>query len=219
MHSLEGARNQFMHREVIQVLRQEVLLGSIPAGTIIDESVVSAQYGFEIADSRIAIEALVARRLLRRERNGVVRVALIPAEDVDDIYRSRELIERECIRRLAANRKAPKVAREANNLIRGLVRSDPIDVVGPDMNFHISLIEAAGSTRVTMMFRSLADEVRLCMAQVQGAALLPTRLIVDEHEAILRHIDAGDVEQATVTIRRHLSRARERLVSHIVPPR
>lgn len=219
MQSASSETGEPPHVSVIRALRRDVLTGRLQAGASVDEDLVGSLYGADLAVARIAIEDLVGRRLLRRVRGRGVTVARIPAEAVDDIYRARELIERECILRLAANCHIPYGAREANQKIQGLVSDDPLSVVGPDMSFHLSLVEAARSHRVTTMYRSLADEVRLCMVQVQGAALLPTQLIADEHDAILRHISAGDADQAATMIRRHLSRARERLVSHLISAR
>jgi len=66
--------------------------------------------------------------------------------------------------------------------------------------------------RTSRLYRTLASEVALCMAQVQGNQLLDQTTIVAEHDGLLALIEAGDGEKAAVLLAAHLGRARERLV-------
>ena len=70
-------------------------------------------------------------------------------------------------------------------------RSGSYAVVEPDMRFHTSLIDALGSTRTSAMYHSLAFEVKLCMAQLQGRQRLSPEIIVAEHARLLELIEAG----------------------------
>lgn len=80
-----------------------------------------------------------------------------------------------------------------------------------DMRFHRSLIDAVGSERTSRLYDSLASEVVFCMSQVQGASLLSTGVIADEHAQIMRLIEAGDGDASPALLSVHLGRARERL--------
>ena len=53
------------------------------------------------------------------------------------------------------------------------------------MRFHTALIDAARNVRTSRMYRSIASEVKLCMAQVQGRQLLSPAIIVAGHERIV----------------------------------
>lgn len=106
----------------------------------------------------------------------------------------------------------PDEARRANAEIAALGEASALDVVDPDMRFHTSLVDAMASPRLSRVYSSLAGEVRLGMAQVQGNSLLPTALIHAEHECLLGLVEAGDGDGAVALLERHLARARERLV-------
>ncbi|NKU38647.1 FCD domain-containing protein, partial [Rhodococcus hoagii] len=100
-----------------------------------------------------------------------------------------------------------------NSEIATLTDGAPLSVVEPDMRFHTSLVDAAGSPRTSRIFRTLVSEVRLCMVQVQGKHLLTTSSIVAEHRQILEALADGDGERAVAVLTGHLSRARERLAA------
>jgi DNA-binding GntR family transcriptional regulator len=97
-------------------------------------------------------------------------------------------------------------------VIRSLDDTSAFAVVKPDMAFHTALIDGLNSERTSRLYRSLATEVTLCMAQVQGHHLLDNTLIVAEHDGILDLLAAGDGRRAAALLGVHLGRARERLV-------
>jgi DNA-binding GntR family transcriptional regulator len=113
---------------------------------------------------------------------------------------------------LAVKRLVPDGTREANDAIRATVDDSAFAVVKPDMAFHTALIDGVGSVRTSRLYRSLASEVTLCMAQVQGRHLLDTKMIVAEHDGLLDLVGSGDGTGAAALLDIHLSRARERLV-------
>ena len=108
------------------------------------------------------------------------------------------------LRELAAERCVPTSAAAANERVRqagaSIAVSGPIASVEPDMQFHASLVEAIGSPRLERMYRSLVDEVRVCMAQVQGRKLLSVEQIAAEHQEILEHLEAGDADSAVACL-------------------
>lgn len=197
---------------VAQDLRRQLFRGQLTSDEPLTEAGVSAQYEVARPTAKAAIEKLVAEGLLVRGTHRSARVPLLDAEDARDIYRTRADIESVVLRRLAAARTVPDAARVANAEIAALGDASALDVVDPDMRFHTSLVDAVASPRLSRAYLSLASEVRLCMAQVQGNSLLSTDLIHAEHERLLRLIEAGDGDGVVALLERHLARARERLV-------
>lgn len=196
-------------------LRRRVLAGELEPGASIGEVELAVTYEIARPTAKAAIENLVRERLLTRSAHKAARVVKLSPEDARDIYRSREIIETEVMRTLAGKRRVPNAAREANGEILALTDASPREIVDPDMRFHRSLVDALGSARTSEMYESLASEVVLCMAQVQGAALLPAGLIAAEHERLLQHIEAGEGDAAAALLSRHIGRARERLAERL----
>jgi DNA-binding GntR family transcriptional regulator len=196
-------------------LRTRVLSGELEPEAALAEVDVADTYEVARPTAKAAIENLVRERLLVRSAHKTARVVRLSPDDARDIYRTRAIIEAEALRALAHTRRVPDDARAANAEIAALDGASPRDVVDPDMRFHRSLIDALGSERTSRVYASLASEVVFCMSQVQGASLLPTALIADEHERLLALIEAGDGDAAAALLREHLARARERLVERL----
>ncbi|WP_197519819.1 GntR family transcriptional regulator [Pseudonocardia sp. HH130630-07] len=197
---------------IAEDLRRSVLTGELGPGAALTEAEVAGRYEVARATAKAAIERLVAESLLERTTHKTARVVRLGPDDVRDIYLSRAFLEAEVLRRLArSGTPVPEAARAANAEIRRRWDGSSFDIVDPDMRFHTALVDAAGTVRTSRMYRSLASEVTLCMAQVQGRQLLSPELVVAEHERIVELVEAGDGDGAAQLLDEHLARARELL--------
>ncbi len=192
-------------------LRNQVLESAFAPDSPLTEADVAARYDVARATAKAAIERLVSEKVLVRKNHKTARVVKLGPDDVRDIYRTRTYLESEVLRRLAARREVPEEAVLANEEIDALWHSGQWNIVGPDMRFHTSLIDALGSPRTSSVYGSLAFEVRLCMAQLQGSQRLSPAIIVAEHAHILTLLGAGDADGAAKMLDEHLARARELL--------
>lgn len=193
-------------------LRSGILAGEIAAGTALTEARVSAMFGVARPSAKAAIEQLVASGLLDRTAHRTARVVSIDADSVRDVYRTRTRLESAALRELAAGRVVLPAAIGANAEILDLPPGPNAASVDPDLRFHTALIDGVGSERTSRMYRSVLDEVRLCMAQVQGRRLLDTHDIGAQHAEILAAVAGGDAERAASLLATHLASAEERLV-------
>lgn len=203
-------------------LRRLVVEAELDEGQPLTEAFVAAQYDVARPTAKAAIERLVGEGVLIRTTNKTARVVVLGPDDARDIYRTRVHIESEVLRRLARARIVPAESVAANDQIRrraaamlaqGTSSSNADSaIVGADMAFHTHLVDALGSPRTSRMYASLAFEVTLCMARLQGTHLLPSEVIVAEHQQILTFLAAGDEDAVADLLEEHLSRPRELLV-------
>lgn len=193
-------------------LRARILNGDIRSGEPLTEAAVARAYGVARPSAKAAIEQLVAAGLLVRTAHRTARVGAIDPDTVRDVYRTRTRLESAALRELAESRVVPPAAVEANAEILAMPPGPDAATVDPDLRFHTALIDALGSERTGRMYRSVIDEVRLCMAQVQGRRLLDASVIAQQHADILGAVAAGSGESAVEILRHHLSSAEERLV-------
>jgi len=196
-------------------LRTRILNGDIRAGAPLTEAAVSQTYGVARPSAKAAIEQLVASGLLVRTAHRSARVGEIDPDAVRDVYRTRARLESAALRELAATRTVPQAAVDANAEILAMPPGPDAGTVDPDLRFHTALIDALGSDRTGRMYRSVLDEARLCMAQVQGRRLLDAEAIAAQHAEILEAVAAGAGERAVEVLSHHLSSAEERLVEAI----
>ncbi|MCL3861795.1 GntR family transcriptional regulator [Actinotalea sp. K2] len=200
---------------LVDDLRDKVVSGAIAPGTPLTEQEVANRYDVARASARAAIERLTGEKVLVRHNHKTARVVHLGPADVRDIYRTRTYLESEVLRRLAGSRTVPQAAREANAEIAAIWAAGSWQIVDPDMRFHTSLIDALASPRTSAVYHSLAFEVKLCMAQLQGRQELSPEIIVAEHARILELIAAGDADGAAAMLDEHLARARERLAASL----
>jgi DNA-binding GntR family transcriptional regulator len=193
-------------------LRGRILRGDIRSGTPLTESAVSQTFGVARPSAKAAIEQLVATGLLVRTAHRSARVVGIDADTVRDVYRTRTRLESAALRELATTRTVPDAARDANAEILAMPAGPDPATVDPDLRFHTALIDALQSERTGRMYRSVLDEVRLCMAQVQGRQLLDAAEIAAQHAEMLDAVESGEGERAAALLHAHLSSAEQRLV-------
>jgi DNA-binding GntR family transcriptional regulator len=200
---------------ITEDLREQVVSGELPPGSPLTEIEVSTRYDVARSSARAAIERLTAEKVLVRRNHKTARVVELGPADVRDIYNTRIYLESEVLRRLAALRRVPSDSVVANTEISRLWSSGSYKIVDPDMRFHTGLIDSIDSARTSAAYHSLAFEVKLCMAQLQGRQALSPQIIVAEHARILKLIEAGDADGAAAMLDEHLSRARELLVGSL----
>ncbi|MBT2485652.1 MULTISPECIES: GntR family transcriptional regulator [unclassified Microbacterium] len=193
-------------------LRARILSGEIRPETPLTEAAVARTFGVARPSAKAAIEQLVASGILVRTAHRSARVAGIDPATVRDVYRTRTRLESAALRELAGTRTVPQFAVDANAEILALPPGPDPATVDPDLRFHTALIDALESERTSRMYRSVLDEVRLCMAQVQGRRLLAAAAIAAQHAEILEAVASGEGERAARLLAEHLFAAEERLV-------
>jgi DNA-binding GntR family transcriptional regulator len=198
-------------------IRAAILSGDYGPGEVIAESAMSSRYQVARPTAHTAIERLVATGLLTRNRSrGAAIVARLDRGQIEDLYRTRTMLE-SAAHVLAAQQEATvNSARKLNLLLTRAADEDDIaGVVSRDVAFHQALVRTTGSERLIRLHALLMTEAHLCMAQVQARHLLDAKQIVGEHAQILSAIESG-TEQDIVTITTdHLARARNKLIQSL----
>jgi DNA-binding GntR family transcriptional regulator len=200
---------------VAENLRERLFQRTLADGGNVTEADVALYYDVARPTAKAAIERLVSEGLLIRTIHRTARIPTLGPDEVNDIYRTRIHLEGETVRQLAELRLVPPDAREANGRVLASSDGETLAVVGPDLEFHSILMDALGSARLSRMYGSLVQDVRMCMSQVQGRNLLRVVDIAKEHGEILDAIEAGDGEKAKLLLAEHLTRARDRLTESL----
>ncbi|MDR1712372.1 MAG: GntR family transcriptional regulator [Propionibacteriaceae bacterium] len=200
---------------VVNDLKALVLANELAPGTALTENDVAERYEVARATAKAAIERLVSDKVLERSNHRTARVVMIGPDDVRDIYNTRIYLESEVLRRLARTRHYPIESVRANEEIRAMWMQGEWNISDPDMRFHTALVASLKSRRTKKIYQSLAFEVKLCMAQLQGTQRLSPEIIIAEHAKLLELIGAGDAVGAANLLDEHLSRARELLAESL----
>lgn len=196
-------------------LRQAIYEGMLPAGAPLGEAEMAEQLGVSRGPLREAAQRLVQEQLLTATRRRGLAVVAMGIDDVSDVYLARNAIERAACRALLAHdtgRTARALTRIQQRMARATARRDARAVGDADIEFHQTLVDAAGSPRLSRMMSTLLIETRLCTFSLGG----PYRVRVDlpdSHAVFIDAIRAGDEAALLAIVDHHLTDAVSRLTA------
>lgn len=193
-------------------IRANLFNGRLRSDTQLTEAEVAANYEVARPTAKAAIEKLVSEGLLLRSTHKTARVPAVGPDEVRDLYFARLCIESEVVRRLAERGNLPDSSRLANDEVSALEPGAGMEVAEHVIRFHLGLVSALGSPRLTRLFGMLMGEMRLCMAQMNYQRLLQAPVIADEHKVIIREIAAGNPDGAVAALETHLRQAEKRIL-------
>lgn len=181
---------------VSDILRSRIAEGYFPPGTRLSEDSIGGALGVSRNTLREAFRLLTHERLLVHRLNRGVFVRVLTVEDVEDIYRTRRLVECAVVRGLGGPPFAlDGVAGAVAGGVRAAAEKDWKGVSTANIHFHRELVALAGSARTDELMRSVFAELRLAFHVVDD----PRRLhepYLERNQRILATLRAGHAAQA-----------------------
>lgn len=197
---------------VSDILRSRIADGYFPPGTRLSEDSIGGALGVSRNTLREAFRLLTHERLLIHELNRGVFVRVLTVEDVEDIYRTRALVECAVVRGLGEPPYALENLAAAVEEGQRAAREGDWKVVGTaNIHFHGELVSLAGSARTDELMRSVFAELRLAFHVVDDPRRLHEPYLA-RNEQILRALQEGDRERAEGLLSVYLDDSLERVV-------
>lgn len=182
-------------------LRDAIFSGALEVGTPIREVEMAAQLGVSRSPLREAMQRLVQERLLTAVPGRGLRVSIISAEYVPDLYHARSAVEGEAVRLLAKNATDDQLQQLENayaDLQRATESHDARAIGDADINFHQLLVNLAGSRRLSDYMSSLAIETRIAIFSLPDGFAVPAEVSSTYRDLLdaLAHHDADGAVRA-----------------------
>lgn len=198
---------------VADILRTRIAEGYFPPGARLSEESIGGALGVSRNTLREAFRLLTHERLLVHELNRGVFVRVLAVGDVDDIYRTRRLVECAVVRGLgqppfAVDGLAAAVA-EGEAAARA---DDWTGVSTANIHFHRELVALAGSARTDELMRGVLAELRLAFHVVDDPHALHEPYLRRNRE-ILDALRAGERASAERLLARYLDDSRTRVAA------
>jgi DNA-binding GntR family transcriptional regulator len=192
---------------LVAEVRRLILSGELAPGSSLTETMLASMFGVARPTIRSALQELVARNLAQRTSGRSLVVPALTEADVRDLFLVRTPLELEAVR----------VIVESGASLAGPSRLlERMDALPPSAGwaerveihteFHIALVELAGSPRLNRIYPALQEEMQLCLAQLHGFYPGGADLAA-EHRRLLDAIASGDVAVAQAEMREHLAGA------------
>ena len=197
---------------VSDILRSRIAEGFFPPGTRLSEDSIGGALGVSRNTLREAFRLLTHERLLVHELNRGVFVRVLTVEDVEDIYRTRRLVECAVVRGLSDPPYPLEGPAEAVAEGQRAVREGDWKALGTaNIHFHRELVALAGSERTDELMRSVFAELRLAFHVVDDPRRLHEPYLA-RNQQLLEALGAGDKAEAERILAVYLDDSLERVV-------
>ncbi len=209
---LEPLQMQSTPALIADRLRSQILQGAFPANAQLSEVDLAQQLQVSRGPIREAMQRLIQEGLLRAERNRGVFVVELGQDDARDVYLARGAIERTAAG-IVTKQPPEVVLLELQEIVDRLAASIGgawTDTIAHDLAFHQTLVEAAGSPRLSRMFRTLIAETQLCLTRLEPFYNGGSDVVV-EHQAILDAVRSGNARAVDRLVRLHMDASAARL--------
>ncbi len=216
MDSFQLQMNEYLPlRDVVfQTLRQAILRGELKPGERLMEIHLAQKLGVSRTPVREAIRKLELEGLvLMIPRKGAV-VAEITITDLEDVLEVRMALEELAVKS-ACRRVTQEQLEELRHLAENFKKTLNGDDIGAcalaDVAFHDMIYAATGNNRLVQILNNLREQMyRYRMEYLKDRQA--HSLLVEEHEEILRALEAGDEEAAQDVTSRHVERQKEHII-------
>ncbi len=210
---LEPVRRETTAGIIADRVRGGITGGRFRPGSQLGEAELAAHFQVSRGPVREALQRLIQEGLLESVPNRGVFVVELGVADIADIYLARSAVEHAAIAALLhdgttdALKGVGTVLRRMETAARNRRWTAVADL---DLQFHQTLVAAAGSARLARIESTLLLETRLCMAALQRAYPIREDL-VSEHRQIFDALVSRDAELVDRLIDTHMDDAVKRL--------
>jgi phosphonate utilization transcriptional regulator len=201
---------------VQQEIERAILQGEFAPGSKLVEAAIAEKLGVSRGPVREAFRMLEEAGLVRTEKNRGVFVRDIPIEEAVEIFDLRAAMDELVGRRLAASITAPQM-KELKALVEGMEKAvraaDTRQYHLLNLKFHDRLVEMAGNSKLTAIYRKLIKELSLFRRlNLADSWLMP--ISANEHRQILKSIGSGDGDAAGRAMFEHVMASKERTIEN-----
>ena len=192
--------------------------GSLPPGARLVEARVATDMRVSRAPVREAIRALTDEGLVATQPRRGASVVTMSAQDVWEVYTLRAALEMYAFR-LAQKRITPSQKSHLRSVVDKMRRSAldaDSDVLSQlDVDFHESVVRAAGNARLLKAWMEMSGQVRLLSHRVIATLYVDLQSVAQRHDLLLRAlVESAEGTDVARLIEQHVYSAADRVMPH-----
>lgn len=200
-----------------ELLRNAIVDGTLPPGKRLKEEELARSLGISRTPVREALVMLQAEGMIDASPNRGSTVRSHNANELDDLYQLRALLEGHAARRAAAHASDELVGELWASCERfdGLISTGEVhDLVQENLSFHTLILDAAGSERLESIVRTVTD-LPLVYRSYIWYSPEQRKISLHYHQQITRALESRDGERAELVMKEHVFEARDVLVERM----
>jgi DNA-binding GntR family transcriptional regulator len=201
---------------VLREIRQAIMTRRLKPGQRIRQWDLADRLNVSSVPVREALKTLEAEGQVTYEPYRGYKVVELSVEQLEEIYLTRGLLEREVTRRAIKNIDEQLILRLEESLSRMDELAAAGDVLGyteANREFHFLLFERAGLPRICHMIDLLWQNSEAYRGLIFGSEW--SRRANEDHEAILEACRAGDADRVIAAQERHKANAMETITKYL----
>jgi DNA-binding GntR family transcriptional regulator len=200
--------------DVAEALRDEVLGGLVPPGTVLHESEVQARFGVGRDLARGALGQLEREGLLVHSLHRGLEVMRLGAEDVRDLFAARRTLELAGLEAFVRRRPADDVWLQAavQSMTEASAAGDGRAAVAADAAFHLALVASTSSRRIRLAAEAAFRELRIALAFADRVSGDLDEIAAD-HAGLMEVIVQAPPPSARAALLDHLRRSEQRVLA------
>lgn len=189
----DGATSQ---AEVLDVLRQAIITGSVPPAAVISPEVVAKHLSVSPIPVREALRTLIGEGLVEHRPHAPYTVAQLSPAELDELYVIRGVLETAALRAAVPRATADDdeaAAAALDGLAAAVTAGDRAAYHRESRRFHLALVRASGMVRLVGLLEStwnLTEPYR----PMDGLVPQERAALHDEHTSMLAAFVARDAD-------------------------
>lgn len=199
---------------VFNALRQAILRGEMEPGERLMEIQLAQKMGVSRTPIREAIRKLELEGLVVMIPRKGAEVAHITEKDMRDVLEVRSALEELAIELACRNVTSEGIEQlKAGNRAfeEAIVTKDVVNIVEADIAFHDIIYSMTENQRLIQIINNLREQMyRYRLEYVKDART--HSILISEHNDIIIHLSAKDVEKAKIIVRQHINNQEKGIV-------
>ena len=207
------ATRQTLGDSVADSIRDAIFGGLVKPGQQLAEGRMADTFKVSRAPVRDAFASLEREGLVSRAANGGTTVTQLTRSDVEEICTLRLALELLAVKHAVRLGAEENWSRLADNTRRTENVTDPQELAQLDLDFHQTIVEAAGHSRLLSSWLNLRSQIRLIMVQRNLTDSGSRRGTVQGHKELLKALRGREEAEVAALMDLHLQRQYDWVVS------
>ncbi len=207
MNISETIARPSLHIELLDRLRDLIIEGKLPPGTKVPERELCERYGVSRTPMREALKVLAVDGLVWLEPNRGAWVSKITIDDLEEVFPvmgALEALSGELACERITDKQIARIRDTHNDMVKYYEARDLTQYFRANQAIHEAILDAAGNTELTTMYRSLSARIRRAR-YIANMTEERWKKAVEEHEQILAALEKRQGHELGQILRLHLA--------------
>jgi DNA-binding GntR family transcriptional regulator len=202
---------------VVEELRTQIVEGTLPPGTRLDQRTVAGELGVSVIPVREALQVLQSQGLVTNYPNRGSFVTTLSARELAEMFFVRELLDPAATEAGVERISAAELARLADvvdEMVTSMERNDHELLFDLNREFHFTIYEASGMPILVDLIAGIRNRYAVYSRLVIEFPEYAIQSLQDHREILAACLDR-DAQRASTLMRNHLEAAARYLTDHM----